>query len=45
MHDEGVYQLQYINDGDPVTSVNGKAVSSSDEIVAGTTYKLQNLYL
>ena len=45
MHDEGVYQLQYINDGDPVTSVNGRAVSSSDEIIAGTTYKLQNLYL
>ena len=44
MHDEGVYQLQYINDGDPITSTNGRAVSSSDAIISGTTYKLQNLY-
>lgn len=34
MHSEGVYQLQY----------NGTAVSSSDEIIAGTTYTLYNLY-
>lgn len=37
MHDEGVYQLQYIN--------NSMPVSSSDAIISGTTYKLQNLYV
>ena len=34
VHSEGTYQLQY----------NGTAVSSSDAIISGATYTLQNLY-